>query len=88
MRTGAIVFVGTTADARGFRLAGTDSVSPTREAIDGAVTAWLTAGAQRPALLIVSPEAMAAAPDRLAALESDPDGPIMLVLPDEAGTPL
>ena len=88
MRTGAIVFLGSAADARGFRLAGVTPVTPTREAIDGAIAAWRAPGAKRPVLLIVSPEAMAMASDRLAALESDPDGPIVLVMPDQAGTPL
>jgi vacuolar-type H+-ATPase subunit F/Vma7 len=85
MRTGAVFFVGSPADARGFRLAGATAVTPTREAIAGAVTAWLAPEARRPALVIVSAEAMAAAPDRLAALEADPEGPIVLVLPDQEG---
>ena len=88
MRTGAIVFMGSAADARGFRLAGVMPVSPTGESIDGAAAAWLAPGAKPPALLIVSAQAMAMAADRLAALESIPDGPIVLVLPDEASTPL
>jgi vacuolar-type H+-ATPase subunit F/Vma7 len=88
---GAVIVVGRPADARGFRLAGVAAVTPTREAIDRAVTGWLAPGAKRPALIIVSAEAMAAAPDRLAALETDPDGPLVLVLPDQEGvvsTPL
>jgi hypothetical protein len=37
--------------------------------------------------VIISAAADAAAHDRLAALEADPDGPIVLVLRDQAGTP-
>jgi vacuolar-type H+-ATPase subunit F/Vma7 len=85
MTTGAIVFVGAAADARGFRLAGVAAVSPTRAAIDGAVSRWLAPDAKRPALVIVSAEAMAEARDRLAALEADADGPVVVVLPDEGG---
>ena len=85
MRTGDVVFVGSPADARGFRLAGLAGVTPTREAIAGAVTSWLGAGSNRPALVIISAAAMAVAPDCLAALEQDPDGPIVLVLPDGEG---
>jgi vacuolar-type H+-ATPase subunit F/Vma7 len=86
---GGVVFVGSAADRRGFRLAGVAAVTPTRDAIAAAVTAWLAPDATRPALVIVSAEAMAVAPDRLAALEADPDGPIVLVLPAQeavAGT--
>jgi vacuolar-type H+-ATPase subunit F/Vma7 len=90
MRTGDVVFAGRSADARGFRLAGVAAVAPTREAIADAATRWLAPGAKRPALVIVSAEAMATAPDRLAALEADADGPIVVVLPDQeavVGTP-
>ena len=90
MRTGDVVFVGSSADARGFRLAGVAAVTATREAIVAAVSAWLEPDAKRPALVIVSAGAMAAAPDHLAALEADADGPIVLVLPDQeavVGTP-
>jgi hypothetical protein len=81
MRTGDVVFVGSAVDARGFRLAGVAAVTPTREGIEAAVTGWLRADAKPPALIIVSPEAMAAS-DRLATLEADPEGPVVLVLPD------
>ena len=85
MTTSTVVFVGGAADARGFRLAGVTTVSPTRAAVDGAVSQWLAPEAKRPALVIVSAEAMAQARDRLAALESDADGPVVVVLPDEGG---
>ena len=85
MTTGAVVFVGGAADARGFRLAGVTAVSPTRAAIDSAVSAWLAPDARRPVLVIVSAEAMAEARGRLAMLEKDADGPIVLVLPDQNG---
>ena len=88
MRTGGVVFIGSGADARGFRLAGVDAVTRAGDATDGAVTGCLAAGARRPALVIVSAEANLAARDRLAALEADPDGPIVVVLPDQAGTPI
>ena len=88
MRTGAVVFVGAAADARGFRLAGVTAVSPTRDAIGHAVSGWLAPDATRPALIIVSADAVAEARDRLAALESEADGPVVLVLPDEDGTSL
>jgi vacuolar-type H+-ATPase subunit F/Vma7 len=87
MRTGGVAFVGSAADARGFRLAGVDAVTPAGEAIDRALAGWLAPGATRPALVIISAAADAAAHDRLAALEADPDGPIVLVLRDQAGTP-
>jgi vacuolar-type H+-ATPase subunit F/Vma7 len=87
--TGDVVFVGGGDDARGFRLAGVAAVAPTREGIAAAVDRWLTADAGRPALVIVSAESMAAAPDRLSALEAYADGPIVVILPDRgpgAGT--
>jgi vacuolar-type H+-ATPase subunit F/Vma7 len=76
-----VVFVGSPEDARGFRLAGVAAVAATRDAIDRAAAAWL-AEAARPALLIVSPEALAMARDTLEALEKEPGGTIVIVLPE------
>jgi hypothetical protein len=66
-------------------------VTPTKEAIAAAVSGWLAPSAKRPVLVIASAEAIAAGSDRLAALDAEPEGPIVLVLPDEAAlasTPL
>jgi hypothetical protein len=81
--TDDVVFVGGPGDARGFRLVGVTAVPPTAEAIARAVDRWLLPGQRRPALVIVSAAAFARASESLTSLEADPDGSIVVILPDE-----
>jgi vacuolar-type H+-ATPase subunit F/Vma7 len=80
--TGTVVVIGGPADVRGFALAGAVTIAGHAAAeIRRAVSGWLAPGANRPALVIVAPDAFALARDSLRALESVPDGPIVLVFP-------
>jgi vacuolar-type H+-ATPase subunit F/Vma7 len=76
-----VVFIGDDITALGFRLAGIETHSPEPDAL-GAVVADFRGAAQ---LLMMTPDAFAALPPRLAQELADSEMPLLAIIPDARG---